>query len=79
MVTRARLEQEILDLTAKLQSPVSDIGDWKITKCLEYEHMGLECPYDLESVMKQRQSVRDRINEIQDILKTIPVNEDGMM
>lgn len=68
MDERSTLKQEIRNLTAKLQSPTSNIGDWKITKCLEYERMGLECPYDLEDIMKQRQAVRDRINEIQKIL-----------
>lgn len=65
------LEQEIRDLTAKLTDSTSDIGDWKYIKSFEYTRAGKEIPYDLDELDKQRQAVRDRINEIKEELKTL--------
>ena len=58
-------EQLVRDLTEKLSSPVSSVGDWKVAKCMEYQTMGLELPYDLAQLHTERQAVRDEINALQ--------------
>ena len=71
MNEREKLEQEIRNLTADLQSPISDIGDWKIIKCNEYRMKGEPCPYNIDELHAKREAVRARINEIQEQLKNI--------
>lgn len=68
---RAELEQEIRNLESQLLSVASDIGDWKVAKCMEYQAAGLDMPYDINELHAKRQAVRDRINEIQEELKDI--------
>jgi len=58
------LQTQIGILQSQLASPVSDIGDWKVAKCQEYQLAGLEIPYDIEELHAQRQAVRDQINEL---------------
>lgn len=65
---KEELEQEIRNLEAKLLSVSSDIGDWKVAKCMEYQAAGLEMPYDINKLHEERQAVRDRINKIQEEL-----------
>ena len=60
-----RKQQRICDLEMMLQSTVSDVGDWKIAKCMEYQAMGLELPYDLNALHEARQAIRDEINALQ--------------
>lgn len=64
-------EQLVRDLTQKLSSSVSSVGDWKVSKCMEYQAMGLEMPYDLEELHAARQDVRDEINDLQDEIKSL--------
>lgn len=59
------LEQKIRNLEADLSSTASEIGDWKIAKCMEYQSLGLEIPYDLQELHEQRQAVRDKIGELE--------------
>lgn len=65
--------QEILNVEAKeekqskikeLQSELNE-SDYKIIKCNEYKLAGLELPYDIEELHKQRQALRDEINKLQ--------------
>lgn len=65
MNERGKIEQKIRDLKSKLSSQESDIGDWKIAKCIEYSTLGLEPPYDLNELHAQRQAVRDEIAELE--------------
>ena len=58
-----QLEQEIISLEWALKAT-----DYEIIKCYEYEKYGIKAPYDMDSVHKERQAKRDRINEIQKIL-----------
>ena len=58
-----QLEQEIISLEWALKAT-----DYEIIKCYEYEKCGIKAPYDMDSVHKERQAKRDRINEIQKIL-----------
>lgn len=66
VVTKAELEQHVRDLEAKLSCTSSDIGDWKIAKCMEYQVAGLDMPYDITELHEARQAVRDEINQIQE-------------
>ena len=49
----------------------SPIGDWKVSKCMEYQLMGMELPYDVNELHKKRQEVRDKINMLQSELLNI--------
>lgn len=64
-------EQLVRDLTQKLSSSVSSVGDWKVAKCMEYQAMGLEMPYDLAQLHTDRQAVRDEINTLQEEITTL--------
>lgn len=68
MEERMELEQEIRNLQAELGSQASEIGDWKIAKCMECQTLGLEMPYNLEELHTKRQAVRDKIAEIEEKL-----------
>lgn len=59
------LEQKVRDLQSQLTCSSSPIGDWKVAKCMEYQTVGLDAPYDVEELHNARQAVRDQINEIQ--------------
>lgn len=59
-----KYQAELRILHSKLQADTSDIGDWKIAKCMEYQLCGLKIPYDMEKLNAQRQKVRDEINNI---------------
>ena len=59
------IESEINCLIADLSAPVSDIGDWKISKIYEYRMSGKDDPYDFDELVEKRQAARDRINELQ--------------
>lgn len=41
--------------------------DYKIIKCSEYQLAGLEIPYDIAELHRNRQELRDRINELQEL------------
>ena len=72
--TNKELEQKemrIRILESQLTSVNSPIGDWKIAKCLEYKMVGLELPYDINVLNKQRQTVRDEINQLQEEIAEI--------
>lgn len=62
---RERIESEIRTLTSRLDAPTSDIGDWKIIKIYEARLSGENDPYNYEELKSARQSVRDKINELQ--------------
>lgn len=62
-------QQEIINLTSRLSSTQSDIGDWKITKTYEARLKGEDDPYDTENLIAARQEIRDRINELQEQLR----------
>lgn len=68
-------EQEKWDLEAELRELESalyyspEFGDWKIVKVYEYRLQNKPDPYDIETLETKRQEVRDKINEIRDLLK----------
>ena len=63
--TKAEIEEE------KQKSEISNLKtqlnetDYKIVKCSEYQLAGLELPYDIQLLHTERQSLRDRINELE--------------
>lgn len=50
----------------KLQDKLSQ-SDYKIIKNYEYSLVNKDLPYNLEELNKERQSIRDTINELQTI------------
>ena len=73
-------QEEIDILNSELRCLESDLkydseyGDYKITKCKEYELLGLDCPYTqevLEEYHIKRDSMRTRINEIRKLLEEV--------
>lgn len=62
---KLKIQARIGELKSMLQAASSDIGDWKIIKCYEAKLQGEEEPYDIASLMSERQKVRDEINELQ--------------
>lgn len=62
------LQAELRELRSKLQANTSYIGDWKIIKALEYQLIGQEIPYDINKLNNERQAIRERINQIENII-----------
>ena len=54
------LLSEIERLKSKLQE-----SDYKVVKCAEAMAVGTEMPYDVASLHKERQALRDKINELE--------------
>ena len=54
------LLSEIERLKSELQE-----SDYKVIKCAEALTIGAEMPYDVESLHKERQALRDKINELE--------------
>ena len=65
MNERQEKQQRITELQWDLTSFTSDIGDYKVIKCLTAAALGKEMPYDLAAIEKKRQEVRDEINKLQ--------------
>ena len=65
---RNDLEAELRTLHSKLDTSSSDIGDWKIIKIYEARLQGLPDPYDYDELAYQREAVRERIREINELL-----------
>ena len=57
---RDRRYMEIERLKSKLQE-----SDYKVIKCAEALTIGAEMPYDVASLHKERQALRDKINELE--------------
>ena len=54
------LLSEIERIKSELQE-----SDYKVIKCAEAMAVGAEMPYDVESLHKERQALRDKINELE--------------
>ena len=48
----------------RLKSELQD-SDYKVIKCAEAMAVGAEMPYDVASLHKERQALRDKINELE--------------
>ena len=55
-----RRYMEIERLKSELQE-----SDYKVIKCAEAMAVGAELPYDVASLHKERQALRDKINELE--------------
>lgn len=51
---------EIERLKSELQE-----SDYKVIKCAEAMAVGVEMPYDVASLHKERQALRDKINKLE--------------
>ena len=60
---RDRQSELILDIES-LKSELQE-SDYKVIKCAEAMAVGEEMPYDVESLHKERQALRDKINELE--------------
>ena len=63
---RDRQSELILDIES-LKSELQD-SDYKVIKCAEAMFVGAEMPYDVASLHKERQALRDKINELEKAL-----------
>ena len=57
---QANIQMEIERLKSELQE-----SDYKVIKCAEAMAIGAELPYDVVSLHKERQALRDKINELE--------------
>ena len=55
-----RRYMEIERLKSELQE-----SDYKVIKCAEAMAVGAELPYDAQALHKERQALRDKINELE--------------
>ena len=60
---RDRKSELILDIES-LKSELQE-SDYKVIKCAEALTIGAEIPYDVASLHKERQALRDKINELE--------------
>ena len=60
---RDRQSELILDIES-LKSELQE-SDYKVIKCTEALTIGAEMPYDVKSLHKERQALRDKINELE--------------
>ena len=61
----SKKQQEIINLRCNLTSDVSEIGDYKIVKTYEARLQNEADPYDTTDLLKKRQEVRDKINQLE--------------
>lgn len=52
----------------ELKAQLTD-DDYKIIKCYEASLLGHELPYNIAALHQNRQSIRDRINELEELLQ----------
>ena len=57
---QANIQMEIERLKSELQE-----SDYKVIKCAEAMAIGAELSYDVVSLHKERQALRDKINELE--------------
>lgn len=62
---RMNLQQEIINLKTQLSGDDSEVGDYKVTKTYEARLKGESDPYDTNTLLSERQKIRDKINELQ--------------
>ena len=65
--TKAELEQEVRNLQCDITA-----SDYKVIKCYEAQLVGEPLPYDKNAIHADRQAIRDRINELQEIIDGMP-------
>lgn len=68
---RMNLQQEIINLKTQLSGENSEVGDYKVTKTYEARLKGETDPYDTNTLLSERQKIRDKINELQGELEKL--------
>ena len=43
-------------------------SDYRVIKCVEAQLLGIPLPYDIEALHAERQVLRDRINELENLI-----------
>lgn len=66
LAKKNELKRAADDEIATLQKEL-DNTDYKIIKCSEYQLAGLELPYNIAELHEKRQTLRDKINELQEL------------
>ena len=72
-IEREGYEAELRCLRSSLLANTSEIGDWKIVKCMEANLLGNDLPYDINELNSKRQKVRDRINELEVLIANLEI------
>lgn len=66
--TIERKSDKIAYLKGLLESSDSPVGDWKMVKIYESRLIGAKGdPYDPETLIAERQKIRDEINRLQEL------------
>jgi hypothetical protein len=65
---RAEIEKKKIQLEIDILKKQLYETDYKIIKSNEYQLLGLEIPYDLESLHAERQAIREKINELKELI-----------
>ena len=69
--TQIAVNEQVVDdnglLLSEIERMKSELqeSDYKVIKCAEAMAVGAEMPYDMESLHKERQALRDKINELE--------------
>lgn len=58
-----RIKQQVADLKQALSD-----SDYKVMKCYEASMLGQPLPYDIDAVHSERQTMRNKINELEPLL-----------
>lgn len=58
-----KIQEEIKEFKENLEST-----DYQIIKCFEYSMLNIDMPYDLEKLHTERQTMRDKINALEETL-----------
>ena len=64
---RDRQSELILDIES-LKSELKE-SDYKVIKCAEAMAVGEDMPYNMTELHKERQALRDKINELESVVK----------
>lgn len=65
------LNKKTIEINNKIKElkEVLSSSDYKINKNLEAQMAGIEYPYDPKKLHEERQALRDKINELEELLK----------
>ena len=67
----ASKEAEIRALRSALAENTSEIGDWKIIKIYEARLQNKTDPYNLEELLTERETTRERINQLREEIENL--------
>lgn len=70
MMKKGELTAQIISLKEELSET-----DYQVIKCAECTALNYEMPYDIEALHKNRQAIRDKINEFETKITELEVKE----